>query len=68
MKIVNIAMSIVSITLCVVLFYFITFTNVFSDRLDGFKKPMMMAILAVYAIYRSFMLYLTIKKANRKIN
>jgi hypothetical protein len=68
MKIVNIAMSLISITLCVVLFYFITFTNVFSDRLDGFKKPMMMAILGVYAIYRSFMLYVSIKKGNRKIN
>jgi hypothetical protein len=68
MKIVNIAMSLISITLCVVLFYFITFTNVFSDRLDGFKKPMMMATLGVYAIYRSFMLYVSIKKGNRKIN
>lgn len=68
MKIVNIAMSLISITLCVVLFYFITFTNVFSDRLDGFKKPMMMAILGVYSIYRSFMLYVSIKKGNRKIN
>ena len=68
MKIVNITMSIVSITLCVVLFYFITFTNVFSDRLDGFKKPMMMAILGVYALYRSFMLYLSVKKGNRKTN
>jgi hypothetical protein len=68
MKIVNITMSIVSITLCVVLFYFISFTNIFSDRLDGFKKPMMLAILGVYAIYRSFMLYLSVKKGNRKIN
>ncbi len=68
MKIVNITMSIVSITLCVVLFYFITFTNVFSDRLDGFKKPMMMAIFGVYALYRSFMLYLSVKKGNRKTN
>ena len=68
MKIVNIAMSLISIALCVVLFYFITFTNVFSDRLDGFKKPMMMAILGVYALYRSFMLYVSIKKGNRKTN
>jgi hypothetical protein len=65
MKVVNIAMSLVSITLCVVLFYFITFTDVFANRLDGFKKPMMMAILIVYAVYRSFMLYLSIKKSNR---
>ncbi|MEN9445895.1 MAG: hypothetical protein RL728_407 [Bacteroidota bacterium] len=66
MKIVNIAMSLVSITLCVVLFYFIAFTNVFSDRLDGFKKPMMIAILSVYAVYRAFMLYLTFKNAKHK--
>jgi hypothetical protein len=68
MKIVNIAMSLVSITLCVVLFYFITFTEIFSDRLDGFKKPMMIAILVIYAIYRSYMLYLSIKNGNRNIN
>jgi hypothetical protein len=66
MKIVNIAMSLLSITLCVVLFYFISFTDVFTDRLDGFKKPMMMAILAVYALYRSFMLYLIIKNKNKR--
>jgi hypothetical protein len=66
MKIVNITMSLVSITLCVVLFYFIAFTNVFSGRLDGFKKPMMLAILSVYAVYRSFMLYLSFKNLKRK--
>lgn len=62
MKIVNIVMSLLSITLCLVLFYFIAFTSVFADRLDSFKKPMMLAILSVYAVYRIFMLYLSLKK------
>jgi hypothetical protein len=65
MKIVNIAMSILSITMCVVLFYFIAFTSIFADRLDGFKKPMMLAILSVYGVYRIFMLYLSLKKKKR---
>jgi hypothetical protein len=50
-------MSFVSIGLCLFLLYIISFTELLNDRLFGYKKTMMLAILIVYTFYRGFMVY-----------
>lgn len=53
-----------SIILSLILLYFILFSTIFDDRLEGNKKPIIAIVLIAYTLFRGYRVYLTIKKRN----
>ena len=64
MKYVSLLLASLSIILCLVLLYFISTTELFSDRLQGGKRTLMIVILTVYSAFRIYKLIKTMKQFN----
>jgi hypothetical protein len=54
-----------SILMCLVLAYFLLFTELLAEGMSGNKKIILVIILISYAIFRSFRLYAMMNKKNK---
>ncbi|WP_300356254.1 hypothetical protein [Fluviicola sp.] len=50
------------IIMCLVMTYYLLFTDLFIEKIYGFKRNAFIVLLLGYAAYRAFRLYTTIKK------
>ena len=62
MKYISLFLASLSIFLCLTLLYFIATTELFSDRLQGNKRIVMIVILSAYAGFRIYKLVKTMKQ------
>jgi hypothetical protein len=62
LNIVSIILTGFIIVVSFVMTYFLTFTNLMIEDLSGNKRTAFIFVLLVYGIYRSYRLYLMIKK------
>lgn len=62
MKVISTILASFTIVICLVLIYFLSTTELFSDRLVGNKRLVMILILVVYVLFRFFKLYRIIKQ------
>jgi len=62
MESVNKVISLFAIVMCLVLAYYIKFENLTAGTMTESRKNILLVILVLYAIFRSYRLYKMIKK------
>jgi len=55
-------MSAFMILMCVIMLYFMLFTDLLKENMNGQKRMLFSLILGLYALYRSYRLYTFLKK------
>ncbi len=65
-KNVNFFISGFMVIMCLILSYYLIFTDLKMDTLNGFKRQMCIAILLLYGFYRGFRLYTLIKNSKKE--
>jgi hypothetical protein len=53
------------VVMCLVMAYFLLFSDLLIERLYGFKRHLFVALILVYGLYRAFRLY-TLIQNNKK--
>ncbi|MFN5417000.1 MAG: hypothetical protein ACK5B9_08100 [Flavobacteriia bacterium] len=61
MKSITIILAGFSIVMCLVLTYFLLFTELVAERLTGTNRLILVGVLIAYALFRSFRTYKLIK-------
>ncbi|WP_341903116.1 hypothetical protein [Fluviicola taffensis] len=56
------------VILCLIFSYYLLFTDVFIDKVSGFKRQAFGILFLLYGIYRAFRLYYLIKKNKSEEN
>jgi hypothetical protein len=54
------------VVMCLIFAYYLLFSDLIIDKLFGFKRNMMVALLLLYGTYRGWRLYSTIQKDKRE--
>lgn len=62
MKYINALLSSTTIIICLVLVYYLSATDMFTDRLVGTKRIVLTLLLVIYALFRMYKVYRLIKK------
>ncbi|MES2589865.1 MAG: hypothetical protein V4622_12875 [Bacteroidota bacterium] len=65
MKYISLFLASFSVVMCIVLTYFLVFTELFIDRIDGNKRTILIVILVTYAIFRVIRIYQMFLKIRR---
>ena len=61
-RLISAALSSTTIIICLVLVYYLSATELFSDRLVGTKRTILIVMLSVYAVFRIYKVYRLFKK------
>ncbi|MCE3295184.1 MAG: hypothetical protein K0R65_898 [Crocinitomicaceae bacterium] len=61
MKQISVLLASFSVVMCLVLSYFLIFTELMRDRLYGTNRQILVAILLFYCVFRIFRIYKLIK-------
>lgn len=54
MKYISASLALFSVAMCLVISYFLVFTDLLSERLSGTNRQILIAVLIAYALYRSY--------------
>jgi len=56
------------VVMCLVMSYYLVFTDILIEKLYGFKRHLFVALMLIYGAYRTFRLYSIIQKDRRDKN
>lgn len=58
---ISVILACFSIVMCLVLSYFLLFTELLIERIDGRNRQILVGILLLYSVFRIFRIYQTLK-------
>jgi len=62
----NIIFACFIIAICLIMAYFVAFTELWNDKLQGNTRTIFVGMMLLYAVFRSYRLVKAFKEQNRK--